>query len=187
MSLMLVESFPHCNAKCEKLQSLGTGPGEVKTNSSFSKCSWVPRLRGKVLPEEYCLVCKMPLLSLPPTQETQGMAPGVGQQQYPTSLPIEAGPWGHPSLFLGADGFFVSGKEQFCYFSWFWGNFPLGTNKPGTWNSHGLTALGGRRWWFLEWKSFPVSYLTIHKDFWFMPNSTLLTLPKATLSPGHTP
>lgn len=59
----------------------------------------------------------MPLVSPPPTEETQGMAPGVGQQHHRTSLPTEAGPWGHPSLFLGADGFFVSGKELFCYFA----------------------------------------------------------------------
>lgn len=100
----------------------GTGLGEMKTSSSFTKYSGVPRLRDNLLPKECCLTCKMPFLSSPASQE---MTPGAGQQHHPPLLPsraAEEGAWslGPSQSVSGCWWLFLSGKEQICSCSWFW-------------------------------------------------------------------
>lgn len=102
-----------------------------------------------------------------------------------------------PACFWALMAFFCLGKNRFvlvldfgarsiCNFS------STKKGNPGPWNSHGLTALENAH---LEgegggfWDGNPSLFLTslFNKDFWFMLNSTLLALPKAILSSGHTP
>lgn len=165
----------------------------MKTSSSFTKCDWVPRLKGKFLPKECCLTCKMPFLSSTASQE---VTPGVEQQLYhPPLLPSRAaqegswslgpsqsvsGCWWLFSVWERADLFLFLILEQGVRAI----SHPLPEPKPWTWNTHGSTALKnihleGEEGCF--WNSNPFLFLTslFKKGFWFMLNSTLPALPQS--------
>lgn len=189
MSLVLAESFPHCNAKCDKLQSLGRGLGRWKTTAASPNAVGYQDWGASFCQRNIVLSAKCHLCP-----HHQPKRRREWHLEWGSSTTVPHFP---PRLVLGATpaSFWVLMAflclERSC-FPWFWGEFPTwhqqAWNMEQPWfNSSGKCSFRGRRWRFLKWKSFPVSYLTIHKDFWFLLNSTLLTLPKATLSPGHTP
>lgn len=172
----------------------GTGLGEMKISSSFTKYSGVPRLRDNLLPKECCLTCKMPFLSSPASQE---MTPGAGQQHHPPLLPSRAaeegawslgpsqsvsGCWWLFSVWERADLFLFLILEQRVRAI----SHPPPEPKPWTWNTHGWTALEnihleGEEGCF--WNRNPFLCLTslFKKDFWFMLHSTLPALPQSPI------
>lgn len=111
----------------------------------------------------------------------------------------EPAPWGHHSLFLGAGGFFLSGKKQICSCSWLWSKeymqFP--THHQSLSLEHRTPMV--QQLWRMEnvhlegegcfWNRNPFLHLT--SLFKKISDSWLIQLcqhsPKATGSPAPTP
>lgn len=156
----LGQSFPRCSAKCDELQSLGQDLGRQKPTAVSPNAvgyqDWgINFCQRNVTSPAKCHSCphyqpKRPREWHPEWGSTSPLP------CFPAELHRRAvGPWGQPSLFLGADGFLLSEKEQFCAYSWFLGKehmqFPTLLQRPAwnveqPWfNSSGKCTFRGRR------------------------------------------